>query len=271
MDIRAWIQGLEVDMVDLTQVPEGDPAEMEPQTPTQNPPAPAVRKTVEDYGLARTRILVEPQPSFVESFLPRPKPQDWQYNEVGLPVGHPANYGEASVFLNFYSYSRSHDAYITQYIWLTEGEEIASPRVTEMRYRDMTIDNIIAAGGRPEELRFLAIHNIINKAAMKSIARVFKMAGMDIDKTGVVTIHPGDHIFEECRASNPFLRGQGRLLEHSEDPTGGAFIKQVIFVSEGFDLSRPTTASMEESGTMVHMITEFDRPTQPQIRAGMES
>ncbi|KAK7754525.1 hypothetical protein SLS62_003545 [Diatrype stigma] len=236
---------------------------MEPQIPTHNPPPPAARKTIADHGLERIRILVEPQPGFVEPYLPRPSPQDWQHNEVCLPVGHPANNGHAHAFLNFYSYSRSHNAYVTNYVWLTEDEEVGSPRFTEMRYRDMTIDNIIAAGGRPEELRFLAIHHIINKAATKSISRVFELAGMRSDETGVVTIRPGDHIFEECRASNPFLRGHGRLLEHSEDPTGGAFIKQVIFISEGFDLLRPSIASMEEPGTMVHMITEFDRAAQP--------
>lgn len=173
--------------------------------------------------------------------------------------------------INFYSYSQSTNAYITHYIWLTENEEVASPRFTEMRYRDMIIDNIVAAGGRPEALRWLGVHNIINECATKSIEKLFDMNNMRTMETGVVILRPGDPSFEECRASNPFLRGQGRLLEHSADPTGGAFIKQVMFISEGFYPGATPTSSLGAAEPRLHMITEFDRPGTSEIQGNMVS
>lgn len=179
-------------------------------------------------------------------------------------MGHATNTaaaaGSAPVLVDFYSYSRAADAYITHYIWLTDGEDTAAPRFTEMRYRDMIIDNIVASGGRPESLRWLGVHNIINESATLSINRLFILNGMRTRDTGIVIVRPGDPRFEECRVSNPFLRGQGRLLEHSADPTGGAFIKQVIFVSEGFYSGATMTSSLGAEYPRLHMITEFDRP-----------
>lgn len=161
--------------------------------------------------------------------------------------------------INLYSYSPSANAYITQYIWLTKGEAVAAPRYTEMRWRDMIVDNIVASGGRPEALRWLGVHNIINDGATQSIEKLFALHDMQTVDSGIVVLRPGDPSFEECRASNPFLRGQGRLLEHSADPTGGAFIKQVILISDGFYPGATHTSSLGEEDPQLHMITEFDR------------
>ena len=157
--------------------------------------------------------------------------------------------------------STKHRAYVTICMGLTDGEERGDLRLTEMRYRDMTIDNIVTTGGGDEamtSLRFLATKFIMNDAARETIADCFRGCNKDITKPGDIEILPSDKCFEKCLKVNPFARGAKCMLKHRRDATAHAVIKRLIFISDGLKPSQ----KVDFMNPPLHMLCELEHPGQ---------
>ena len=209
------------------------------------------RERIEDYGLVR--LGTEPNSDlcrFIEPYLGG-GPFNWESSKITLP-GHEDH-------LNWYSMSKSHDAYVTLCVGLTDGDERGDPRLTDMRYRDMTIDNIVASGGEGalSSLRFLATRSIFNQSARDTIESCFRARGLDFMKPGSLEVKPGDECYSKCVKVNPFARGHRCMLRHCSDATDCALIKRLIFVNEGIDPRVPSFMN-----PTLHMICELERPDQ---------
>ena len=105
------------------------------------------RERIEDHGLVRKSVTVkEDKLEMFEKYLDK-GPYNWQFASVHLP---PKEDGKDGDLLNLYAMSHSYHAYVTLNVSLTQGEDRGDKRVTKMKYRDMTIDNIITTAGGEE-------------------------------------------------------------------------------------------------------------------------
>ncbi|TGJ84243.1 hypothetical protein E0Z10_g4536 [Xylaria hypoxylon] len=125
------------------------------------------------------------------------------------------------------------NAYVTEYVALTDGHEIGGKRLTPMRYRDMMVDNYLDAGGDLKTWTYIGTRSIANMATRDLISNVFHAAGKDVDQPGSVEFLSDSSEFGNVAFGNPFTQGiQGLLREYEED-MGKAKIKRFIFISEG--------------------------------------
>ncbi|RYP32146.1 hypothetical protein DL767_005382 [Monosporascus sp. MG133] len=227
------------------------------------------RKTVEDYGLRREPLPLDPNDlNYMEPYL-GPGPYNWQSYVILPPqrdeetTGREDDEGdEEDPGLNWYAISPPHEAYSTMYVKLTSGDQIGAERLTEMQYRDMVIDNVRAAGADMRAIRFLGTWSIQNRPARTAITEVFRRAGRDVLARGVVEVTPEDGpAFLECIRNNLFARGQQALLERHAQETGGAFVERFVFVSEGYDAPPGSNAEIPPYEPRLHMVTELGRPS----------
>lgn len=206
--------------------------------------------TVQDHGLVR-----RPQPGtgnyqFVEPYL-GPGPYGWTSATIRLPDA------AEDECLNWYGLSVSHNTYVTFQVALTDGEEPDAPRLTQMRYRDMTLDNIAAGGGDLAKLRFLATKSIFNEVSRDAIQKCFEDADMDFASPGVVEVRPGEQSFAAFVKSDPFARGHVSMLRASAAVLANPAIRRILLVSDG----RTGTGKLDFTNPKLHMICELERPT----------
>ncbi|CAJ2502029.1 Uu.00g048820.m01.CDS01 [Anthostomella pinea] len=234
---------------------------------TLDTPSTPERETIEDHRLLR-RPHSDPSIDleFIEPYLLGPKPHNWQCNTINAPP--PDNHHQERL-LNSYAVSLSEGAYVTICVALTDGDQPGAPRFTEMLYRDMTADNYraaVAAGNHLDlqTLRFLGVKHVTHQKTRNVIEYIFTHAGMDWLSRGSrveVTPQARDLDFELLMLSNPFTRGQVSLLRHynySRKTGGSAYVKRVIFISEGYDGPAEGRSRWQP---MVHIVTELGRPS----------
>ncbi len=224
----------------------------------------AQRMTIEDHRLHRVLMEYdEADVRFMEPYLGM-GPYGWQGYEVEKRPGWQKADGIETI--NTYTISLTHQAYVTMYINLAEGQKIDARRLISMRHRDMIADNLRAAGGDLRRLRFLGVGLILNRFARESIVRAFAGAGRDILDRGAVEITPGHQpeLLRDCIRTNPFIRGQYQMFHGAgadREETGGAFMKRIIFVSAGFD--RPpghVGGPTHKNEPQLYIVTELGRP-----------
>ncbi|RYP71510.1 hypothetical protein DL771_004765 [Monosporascus sp. 5C6A] len=227
------------------------------------------RNTVEDYGLRREPLPLDPNHlNYMEPYLGQ-GPYNWQSYVILPPQTDKETTereddedNEEDPGLNWYAISLSHKAYSTMYVKLTNGDQVGAQRLTEMQYRDMVIDNVRAAGSDMRAIRFLGIWSIQNRPARTAITEVFRRAGRDVLARGAVDVTPADGpAFLECVRNNPFARGQQALLERHAQETGGAFVERFVFVSEGYDAPPGGNTEIPPYEPRLHIVTELGRPS----------
>lgn len=197
------------------------------------------RKTVEDFGLKRISASFEPiDVSFGRRFF-NPNASDWQANSILVPeTGRSMDRWHR---LNSYALSLSQQAYIIFDVKTTSEEKIGSRRLTDMRAREMFIDNMRAASGGSDEalktVKWLGGDMIISAVATKSIEDAFLRAGTTIGKTdAVVEVTPADGPgFAACFENNPLTSVVRSVLRNHAKEMGNAFIKRFIFITHGSD------------------------------------
>lgn len=212
-------------------------------------------ETIGDHGLKRIRApFDQDNVAFIEPYL-SPAPYNWRSFEILAPE-------QDNLSLNEYTVSQSHKAYVTTWVRLTESEEIGSQRLSNIRYRDMVLDNLKTANCDLKTVQFLGIGLISNLSARASIKSMFADFGRHIKDEGSVLVTP-DHqgLFLRCLKENVFARGQehmfgGRALAE----TNGAFIKSFRFISHG-RTPGDDTEDPEDTRVELHMVTEIGRLT----------
>lgn len=118
------------------------------------------------------------------------------------------------------------------------------PPTQDMRLWQMIVDSWTAAGGRPEALRHLAFHHIVNDAANAAISRAFDRRDAQPGQTVVITPDDGD-----MWATNPFAR------------CGSAVARALRAATPG-QRAVPVRAHLQcpaarDERAQVHMVVEF--------------
>ncbi|KAI8634331.1 hypothetical protein F5Y19DRAFT_208727 [Xylariaceae sp. FL1651] len=208
------------------------------------------RTTIEQHGLMRQSV-----PHYA---------QDTSFMERFIDTGSHAKYNTSwSTFrindvkgemLNWYAVSPSLQAYVTMCVGLVNGDQVDDERITLMRYRDMIVDNYLAAGGNLETLRYIGTKSIINEPSRLAIENIHSQAGEDFSRAGVVEFLPREKEFLD---TDPFARGIQSLVLHYANDTGGARVKRFIFISEGLKLGMTSPDLFNPS---LHMVVELCRP-----------
>ncbi|KAI1433234.1 hypothetical protein GGR50DRAFT_519166 [Xylaria sp. CBS 124048] len=113
------------------------------------------------------------------------------------------------------------------------NSNIGDERITPMRYRDIMVDNYLAAGGDLKTWRYIGVKGIINAPTITLIEQTFKQTGGDMFEAGSAEFLPSVDGFLKTAHSSPFTRGVLRLLEEYKEETGHAKIKRFVFTSTG--------------------------------------
>jgi hypothetical protein len=222
-------------------------------TPGSSHSAATTRKTVEDFGLVRESTVWEPKDTtFIDPYLilasikSNPFPSsasapEWRSFKITQPCP-----GGSPRLLNGYAVSPSHHAYVTFCVQLTATDAARDPvRLTEMRYRDMIVENYISASmSLPtsiSKLRWLGVANIVSKPSRSTFHQLFHLAERGILLRGSVGIEPSSlhgEIGKQMHGillNDPFARGVLALLHHCAQHIGYAFVKRFICLSEGYE------------------------------------
>ncbi|KAI0911736.1 hypothetical protein F4823DRAFT_271277 [Ustulina deusta] len=99
------------------------------------------------------------------------------------------------------------NSYVTTFVELTLGDEMSAERRTSMRYRDMMVDNYLAAGGDLKTWRCIGTNGISNEPTSFLIEECFLERGGDFTQPGSVEFLPNDEEFASVTLGNPFTRG----------------------------------------------------------------
>ncbi|KAH9897306.1 hypothetical protein F4778DRAFT_255514 [Xylariomycetidae sp. FL2044] len=123
---------------------------------------------------------------------------------------------------------------MTRLIRLTVDSDIYSQRLVAMRYRAMIMDNYVEAGGDLSTLRYLGVSGVVNEDARNSIMEMFANRKLNPNWPLREVFYPGSVGYDKCLEQNVFVRGVERLVTDYHQELGGATIKQVTFVSDGW-------------------------------------
>ncbi|KAI1131903.1 hypothetical protein F5Y10DRAFT_261610 [Nemania abortiva] len=221
----------------------------------------SLRATIPDFGLVRDATVWEPKDTaFIDSYIVPADPDkspgfhhtsapEWRSFKITLPRSSTkSSRGPKSPkLLNGYAVSPTHHAYATFCVELTSPD---GARHTDMRYRDMVVDNYISAcasAPTPEpvaKLRWLGVANIINACSRSTFAQIFQLTGHDILRPSSVEIRPvidlsdanaGAGRLRNLLLNDPFTRGVLALLHHRARDVGHSFVKRFIFISRGYE------------------------------------
>ncbi|KAH9908171.1 hypothetical protein F4778DRAFT_777527 [Xylariomycetidae sp. FL2044] len=212
---------------------------------------PTLRKTVSKYNLVREYDGKSKPPSVMASFSPNCLPELRRRVQIRCPKWKDwliVDRAHDDEVLVEYSVSPDGRGYYTGYVVL-EDEGV---RMTDMRYRDMLIDNYISSTGRRDctALDYLITDNIVNRAAQTACKRAFAARGKSLDRTAATEIfRPDEAGWSELVHGNPFAQGQMRMLAESSGIFGAVGIREIVVVSRLDGMRR-----LELS-----MITVFDR------------
>ncbi|KAI3323181.1 hypothetical protein HD806DRAFT_544550 [Xylariaceae sp. AK1471] len=249
--------------------------------PSTNNHAATMQKTIQSYGLIREPTVWEPKDTaFIDPYLMLASPR---YNSLSPSASAPewksfkitqsCPSSSSPKLLNGYAVSPSHHAYVTFCVKLTATDAARDPvRLTEMRYRDMIVDNYISAcinsPTSTSKLRWLGIANILNKPSRSTFHQVFHLAGRDILSRGNVEVHPSllhdknekyERQTRDLLFNDPFTRGVLALLHHRARDMGYAFVKRFIFISEGYE-GREFSGQPSPLELRLNLVVELARP-----------
>lgn len=184
-------------------------------------------KTVASYGLDRTgNELPAGYLTFMEPFIGRIDGRDWKSGGI-------KESGAGGDELAWYATSGALGVHITFQVNLTAGERPRSTRFTQMRHREMVLDNCRYHLENLKSLRFLAWRGIVHTPTRSQIELTFIARSMTFERPGYVEISSGTQQFAEIIAGNPFTRGTERMLKENAEEMGNAKIARVILISEG--------------------------------------
>ena len=174
--------------------------------------------------------------------------------------------------LCIYAVSLDLCAYVVTSVFLTSGDGPFADRRTEMRHRDMMVDNYIAAGGDPKTWRWLGVASVLNGSAMRAFGATFEEKGMDFTEPCTLEFSPHDpdpatQRLVACNRDNQCVRGVESLVRrYGDELMGGARVKRFIFVSDGYpdwikdELGNNSVLPPGTANPDVHMLVEFFRP-----------
>ncbi|KAI1132624.1 hypothetical protein F5Y10DRAFT_197673 [Nemania abortiva] len=215
------------------------------------------RRTVSDYNLVRKPAidqLMNWDVGFMELYLGpaggAPFSGSWKYYTVTNSRGNE---------LNLYAVSTVFQAYVTDIVFLTFSDKIGSERYTDMRYRDMMVDNYLAAGGDLKTWRYIGARRVVNEPTVRLAKKCFERAGPEFVRDGAtLEFRPGDAEFETIVMGNPFTRGLLALLREYEKEMGNAKIKRFTFIS------------LDPYDNSIHLVIELYRPGDAGYPSGKE-
>ncbi|KAI1281689.1 hypothetical protein F5Y07DRAFT_353436 [Xylaria sp. FL0933] len=195
---------------------------------------------VSQYGLIRT---TEPTFSFEMEFMePYVGKTEW--------YGFRVHKGEDTY--SSYTVSPRLNAYVILSAYLTVDNCLgARRRLTEMRLRDMMVDNYLEAHGDLSTWRYIGVNDITNDSTRSMIENTFSNRGVDTRVPGPVQLVPHDSDFSSATRQDPFIRSIRGLLREYETEMGMARIKRVIFISAGF---------VDFLAADFHLVVELCRP-----------
>jgi hypothetical protein len=235
------------------------------------------RPTIEDFHLTRVpwNVFYHEGISFMDAYI---DPDNtgagtWLPNSVCDPRRSQQSLGLQNHYrLSMYAVSLDLRAYVVIAVFLTSGDGPNAERRTEMRHRDMVVDNYIAAGGDPKTWRWFSVVPVLNGSAIRAFGATFEEMGIDFTKPCTLEFSPHDpdpaaQRLVACNRDNQCVRGAESLVRHYGDVLmGGARVKRFIFVSEGYpgwvknELDNNSAFFPGPANPDVHMLVEFFRP-----------
>ncbi|KAI1426328.1 hypothetical protein F5Y12DRAFT_713323 [Xylaria sp. FL1777] len=205
------------------------------------------RQTVSDHGLSRSFTnVVRKHTQFMEPYIESLGNAEFFGFRISL---------ELDIY-DWYLVSPLLNSYITLYVDLTDGDGVGAKRRTPMRYRDMMVDNYLAAGGDLRTWRFIGTRSIINDPTRFLIEKSFFARGRDSRKPGSIEFLASDEKFVSITRGNPFTRCIQGLLSQYEKDMGKAKMKRVIFITEGW----AGDISYGYPEPKFHLVVELYRP-----------
>lgn len=160
--------------------------------------------------------------SFMAPFLPGKKTPEWSCNSIAT-----TSKNHEPHIVHEYLVSPEAQAYI---IATADMHEAGTPdnRFTSMRLWEMVVDFFLAAGGKPDELRFLGVNWIVNEAARKAMTMEFVEAQpvrdviFDGEKAQVITL------VGMRKYINPFIRCASRVAEALGKAAGREIVLKAV-------------------------------------------
>ncbi|KAI1175156.1 hypothetical protein F4777DRAFT_598756 [Nemania sp. FL0916] len=210
---------------------------------------PSPPRTIESCLLTRHNATLESTPlDFMEPYTGPGTFAKYIYAWKGYTIR------SQQVELCDYAVSTSLNAYVTQSVFLLVDEDIDSRRITPMRYRDMMVDNYLAAGGCLRTWKFIGTQSIINddtrQLAWECLFKAQNIVGMP----GLQEFSPNDKGYSAALYGNPFTRGIQHMLHKYQRQTGNAKIKKFTFISP---CRKPGDA---DAYPRLHLVVELCRP-----------
>jgi hypothetical protein len=218
------------------------------------------RPRCEEYGLKREEVEYDPFscPDFLEEFVGETEWKSWAITRIDDGSGK-TPYSDKKI--NTYATSVERGAYITYSIDTTQGDTQGAPRITDMKHRDLIIDNWLSAGGNLHDLTFVGTSIIINKFGVLAAKHAFLVEGLDFVHGGQVEMYPDDELYNGCVMSNPFVAGQGRLAKSL-----GRRIKRFIFITlPDYYTEDETFDPFGDDEPICHLVMEMAKPDEPDV------
>lgn len=211
------------------------------------------RPTCEAFGIRRIQHEVcSENATFLSEFLEKDSLwTEWELKLEKQEYGH----------ILLYSTSVSSGGYVTHEAWLTVGRGDKVKRATEMKGRDMIVDNWIAAGGNLRDLKCIGTSNIINQDAIYAAEAEFALQNKDWWQGGQVELIPTDALYNTCVMTSPFIGGLDKLAKSL-----GRRIKRFVFISreERADNAPPIDYREMEGGSPYwDLVMEMTDPDEP--------
>lgn len=183
--------------------------------------------TIAQHQLTRTqekKRFDEHTYSFMDPFMSGKETRDWSCSAIET-----ACQNLPKRIVHEYLVYPEAQAYI---IATAHMHETSNPdrRFTSMRLWEMVVDSFLAAGGKPDGLRFLGVNWIVNEAALKAIASEF------VEERSVrhVTIHGEDAqvitLVGMRKYANPFIRCASRVAEALSEAAGRDVVLKAVHV-----------------------------------------
>ncbi|KAI1322851.1 hypothetical protein F5Y16DRAFT_415453 [Xylariaceae sp. FL0255] len=216
------------------------------------------RETIENYNLTRAVLIYSR--SQIQPFRDVIDPNSQAAWFSGSVIQPPSSDGRRPGFtICSYSICPEHHAYVTQNAQLTFAEEEGSLRRTNMRHRDMIVDNFLATGGDLTKLTWLGAAQIINLYARDAIKMTFTALNVDIGTTGTAELPASHPRFTELTRASPLVQGIISLCNKYAKETGHAKVKRVIYMTEGWR----TTAYVANTDTPYAQAASAGPPVTP--------
>ncbi|KAJ3566517.1 hypothetical protein NPX13_g7097 [Xylaria arbuscula] len=180
----------------------------------------------------------------MEPFIGHIDKQNWQASGIKEP-------GDDE--LAWYATSKDLGVHITFQVNLTAGELPGSTRFTQMRHREMILDNCHHHFECLNSLHFLAWRGIVHTPTRHQIELTFNARSMNFEQAGHVELHDGTQELTDVIAGNPFTKGAERMLKENSEELGNAKILRVVLISE--DLRDGKKA--DGDNPLVHLVIEI--------------